>query len=86
MSSSVQVLGISNAIVDVLSHGEEDMLTRLNVPKGLMTLIDEDRAREVYDLMGPATEMSGGSVANTVAGVGILGGRAAYIGRVADDD
>ena len=85
MSHSVKLLGISNAIVDVLSHVDSDFLDRIGAPPGSMTLIDETRAHEIYDMMGPATEMSGGSVANTVAGFANLGGTAAYIGRLNDD-
>ena len=86
MTHPVQVLGVSNAIVDVLSHVDEDFLEKIDAPKGSMILIDEQRAQEVYDMMGPATEMSGGSVANTIAGMANLGASAAYIGRVADDE
>lgn len=85
MTKSVQVLGISNAIVDVLAHVDEEFLARIEAPKGSMILIDAHRAHEIYDIMGPATEMSGGSVANTIAGMANLGARAAYIGRVAAD-
>ena len=85
MTESVQLLGISNAIVDVLAHVDEAFLEKVGVPRGAMTLIDEARAHELYDMMGPATEMSGGSVANTIAGFAILGGSASYIGRVKDD-
>ena len=85
MTESVQLLGISNAIVDVLAHVDEAFLEKIGVPRGSMTLIDEARAHELYTMMGPATEMSGGSVANTVAGFAILGGSASYIGRVKDD-
>lgn len=85
MSKSVQLLGISNAIVDILAHVDDDFLEQIGAPLGSMTLIDETRAHEIYDLMGPATEMSGGSVANTVAGFANLGGSAAYIGKVKND-
>ena len=85
MTDSTRLLGISNAIVDVLSHVDDEFLDTIGAPRGSMTLIDEQRAHEIYDLMGPATEMSGGSVANTVAGFANLGGDAAYIGRVNDD-
>jgi sugar/nucleoside kinase (ribokinase family) len=85
MSQSVQLLGISNAIVDVLAHVDEAFLEKIGVPRGAMTLIDEARAHEIYEMMGPATEMSGGSVANTIAGFAILGGSASYVGRVKDD-
>lgn len=85
MSDQTHLLGISNAIVDVLAHVDEDFLARIGAPRGSMTLIDEERAHEIYDLMGPATEMSGGSVANSIAGFANLGGSAAYIGRVKSD-
>ncbi len=85
MTESTNLLGISNAIVDVLAHVDEDFLHKIGAPRGSMTLIDEDRAHEIYDMMGPATEMSGGSVANSIAGFANLGGTAAYIGRVKDD-
>jgi sugar/nucleoside kinase (ribokinase family) len=85
VTDSIDLLGISNAIVDVLAHVDEEFLARLGVPRGSMTLVDEGRAREIYENMGPATEMSGGSVANTVANFARLGGRAAYIGRVKAD-
>ncbi|MEJ2603697.1 MAG: adenosine kinase [Gammaproteobacteria bacterium] len=85
MSSAVQLLGVSNAIVDILSHVDHGFLERIGADPGTMTLIDEARADEVYGLMGPATEKSGGSVANSVAVFAGLGGSAAYIGRVADD-
>jgi sugar/nucleoside kinase (ribokinase family) len=85
MKYSVQLLGISNAIVDVLAHVEDSFLDRIGAVPGSMTLIDEQRAAEIYAIMGPATEMSGGSVANTIAGFANLGGSAAYIGRVRDD-
>jgi sugar/nucleoside kinase (ribokinase family) len=85
MNQTVQLLGISNAIVDILAHIEDDFLERIGAPAGSMTLIDQQRAREIYAMMGPATEMSGGSVANTVAGFTNLGGSTAYIGRVKAD-
>lgn len=85
MDHSVQLLGISNAIVDVLAHIDDDFLDKIGAVPGSMTLIDKDRAREIYAKMGPATEMSGGSVANTIAGFANLGGSSAYIGRVKDD-
>ena len=85
MTDDVQLLGISNAIVDVLAHVDNALIEEIGVVPGSMNLIDERRAHEVYEMMGPATEMSGGSVANTIAGFANLGGRAAYIGRVSDD-
>jgi len=85
MTDEVQLIGISNAIVDILAHVDADFLREIGAVPGSMTLIDEDRAHDIYSRMGPATEMSGGSVANTVAGFANLGGRAAYIGRVRND-
>ena len=80
-----QLLGISNAIVDVLAHVDPSFIAEIGATVGAMNLIDEARAREIYARMGPATEMSGGSVANTVAGFATLGGSAAYIGHVRND-
>lgn len=85
MTHSVQLLGISNAIVDVLAHVDQSFLDSIGAPLGSMTLIDEDQAQEIYSKMGPATEMSGGSVANTIAGFANLGGSSAYIGKVRND-
>jgi sugar/nucleoside kinase (ribokinase family) len=85
MNQPVQLLGISNAIVDVLAHIEDDFLEKIGAVPGSMTLIDKERAREIYAMMGPAKEMSGGSVANTIAGFANLGGTTAYIGRVKAD-
>ncbi|MCH8959350.1 MAG: adenosine kinase [Gammaproteobacteria bacterium] len=85
MTSPVTVLGISNAIVDVLAHVDDKILAEIGSIKGSMTLIDQDQAERIYDLMGPTTEMSGGSVANTIANLATLGGQSAYIGCVADD-
>ena len=85
MSHSTQLLGISNAIVDILAHVDDAFIDDIGAVRGAMNLIDEDRAHMIYDKMGPATEMSGGSVANSVAGFANLGGDAAYIGHVRDD-
>ncbi len=85
MTHSVQILGISNAIVDVLAHVDQVFLDLIGAPLGSMTLIDESQAHEIYAKMGPATEMSGGSVANTIAGFANLGGSSAYIGKVRND-
>ena len=79
------VLGIGNAIVDVIARAEDDFLLRHGMHKGTMALIDEARAEAIYDAMGPATESSGGSAANTIVGVASLGARAAFIGKVKDD-
>jgi sugar/nucleoside kinase (ribokinase family) len=80
------VLGIGNAIVDVIARTEEDFLLRQGMRKGGMALIDEARAEAIYDAMGPAIETSGGSAANTIVGVAGLGARAAFIGKVKDDE
>ena len=79
------VLGIGNAIFDVLVQTDEGFLNRHGMTKGGMALIDEARATAIYQDMGPATEMSGGSAANTIVGVANLGARAAYVGKVKDD-
>jgi adenosine kinase len=79
------VLGIGNAIFDVLVQTDEGFLARHGMSKGSMALIDEGRAAAIYNDMGPAVEMSGGSAANTIVGVASLGARAAYVGKVRDD-
>jgi sugar/nucleoside kinase (ribokinase family) len=79
------VLGIGNAIFDVLVRADEDFLLKHGMAKGGMALIDEARAAAIYRDMGPATEMSGGSAANTIVGIASLGARAAYVGKVKDD-
>lgn len=81
----IDVTGIGNAIVDVLAHADDAFVHAQGLQKGTMTLIDAARADELYARMGPAIEVSGGSCANTIAGVASLGGRAAYLGKVADD-
>jgi len=80
------VLGIGNAIVDVIAPAEDDFLVAQGMHKGTMALIDEARAETIYQAMGPATESSGGSAANTIVGVASFGGRAAFIGKVKDDE
>src|SRR5258706_2929499 len=79
------VLGIGNAIVDVLVQTDEKFLADHGMTKGGMSLIDEARATSIYRDMGPATEMSGGSAANTIVGIANFGARAAYVGKVKDD-
>ena len=80
------VLGIGNAIVDVIARAEDDFLVAQGMNKGAMALIDEARAKAIYDAMGPATESSGGSAANTIAGVASFGARAAFVGKVRGDE
>src|SRR6202158_3368403 len=79
------VLGIGNAIVDVIARAEDDFLVAHGMHKGGMPLIDEKRAEKIYQAMGPAVESSGGSAANTIVGVASFGGRAAFVGKVKDD-
>jgi adenosine kinase len=80
------VLGIGNAIVDVIARTEENFLLAQGMRKGGMALIDEARARAIYDAMGPAVEISGGSAANTIVGLASLGARAAFVGKVKADE
>jgi sugar/nucleoside kinase (ribokinase family) len=80
------VLGIGNAIFDVLVQTDEGFLSRHGMTKGGMSLIDESRAAAIYRDMGPATKMSGGSAANTIVGIASLGARAVYVGKVRDDE
>jgi sugar/nucleoside kinase (ribokinase family) len=85
MSLSFDVAAVGNAIVDVISPATDAFLAAEGLAKGAMTLIDTDQADALYGRMGAGVEASGGSAGNTVAGVASLGGRAAYIGKVADD-
>jgi sugar/nucleoside kinase (ribokinase family) len=83
--ASLDVVGIGNALVDVISHETDEFVAAHGLVKSAMTLIDTARAEELYGAMHPAIEMSGGSVGNSVAGLASFGGRAGYLGRVADD-
>jgi sugar/nucleoside kinase (ribokinase family) len=83
--SRFDVCAIGNALVDVLAHEDNAFVVRTAVERGSMSLVDADRSDEIYSHMSPTIEASGGSAANTAAGVASFGGRAAYIGRVADD-
>ena len=84
-AASIDVIAIGNAIVDVMAPCSDADIARLGLAKGGMTLIDEARAHDLYAAMGPAREISGGSAANTLAGLAALGARCAFIGQVADD-
>jgi sugar/nucleoside kinase (ribokinase family) len=84
-SAAFDVLGIGNAIVDVISRADEAFLGQHSLVKGSMMLIDEARAETLYAAMGPGIEMSGGSCGNTMAGVASFGGKGAYIGKVRND-
>ncbi|NFV81497.1 adenosine kinase [Magnetospirillum aberrantis] len=79
------VAGIGNAIVDVLVHADDALLQRLGLAKGVMTLVDAAEAERLYEQIPPGIECSGGSAANTIVGIASLGGKAAYMGKVKDD-
>lgn len=85
MTKSHRVVGIGNAIVDIMAHIQDAFLIENGVERGIMQLIDMDRAVELYAKMGPAKEISGGSAANTIAGIAALGLPTAYVGKVKDD-
>jgi sugar/nucleoside kinase (ribokinase family) len=84
-SAAFDVLGIGNAIVDVISRADDAFLAKHALTKGSMMLIDEARAETLYAAMGPGIEVSGGSCGNTMAGVASLGGKGAYFGKVKQD-
>src|SRR3954451_24541988 len=84
-SAAIDVIGIGNAIVDVIARAEEPFLAAEGLAKGAMTLIDAERAEALYRKMGPAIESSGGLAGNTMAGIASLGGQGGYIGKVRDD-
>jgi sugar/nucleoside kinase (ribokinase family) len=85
LSPSLDIVGVGNAIVDVLAHADDAFLVSHGVPKGGMILIDEAQARAIYADMGPGQEVSGGSAANTIACVASLGGRGGFVGKVSKD-
>jgi fructokinase len=85
MEKNYDVVGIGNAIVDVLVQADDDLLDNFELTKGTMALVDEAQADHLYASVGPGLETSGGSAANTLAGVAQLGGRAGFIGRVRND-
>lgn len=80
------VLAVGNAIVDTLARVDDDVLAGLNLTKGNMTLVDETQSAAIFDAMGQVTKQSGGSGANTIAGLASLGAKCAFIGKVASDD
>lgn len=82
----LDVVGIGNALVDVISSADEELVERLGLTKSAMTLVDLERAGHIYEAMGPGLEISGGSAANTIAGIASLGGLAGFAGKVADDE
>lgn len=81
----LDIVAVGDAIVDVVATCDDGFLVRHGLPKGSMQLLEPEAADRLYDAMGAARETSGGSAANTVAGIAALGGRAAFIGQVADD-
>jgi sugar/nucleoside kinase (ribokinase family) len=83
--ATLDVVGIGNAIVDVLAHADDRFLEDQGLAKGAMTLIDATEAETLYAAMGPGIEVSGGSAANTMAGIASLGGKGAFFGKVRDD-
>lgn len=86
MTGRTSVLALGNAIVDVIAAAEEDFLLKQELVKGSMMLIDEARAEAIYAAMGPAKVISGGSAANTIAGLASFGGKGAFIGKVKADE
>jgi len=85
MTKTYELIGIGNAVVDVISHGEDTFLDHMGIEKGIMQLIEGERAEVLYRAMQDRLQTPGGSVANTIAGVGALGLPTAFIGRVNDD-
>ncbi|MBO0730271.1 MAG: adenosine kinase, partial [Acidimicrobiaceae bacterium] len=85
MPSPVEVVTLGHAIVDVLAPVPDHLVAGLGLAKGTMTLVDEEQSEQIYAKVGPATEVSGGSAANTAAGVAALGASAAFVGKVRDD-
>ncbi|HEV7888947.1 MAG TPA: adenosine kinase [Acidimicrobiales bacterium] len=85
MTEDLDVVAIGSAIVDVLAHADDAFVASEGLVKGTMALIDADRAEALYGDMGPAVEVSGGAAANTAAGVASFGARAAFVGKVRDD-
>jgi sugar/nucleoside kinase (ribokinase family) len=81
----LDVVGIGNAIVDIIGHADDSFLSKHGMQKGGMMLIDEDKAETLYAAMGPAVQLSGGSAGNTIAGLASLGAQTGYIGKVKDD-
>lgn len=84
-TAAFDVLGIGNAIVDVLSRADDNFLSQHGLVKGSMMLIDQERAEILYAAMGPGIEVSGGSCGNTMAGIASFGGKGAYVGKVRND-
>ncbi|MEM7641799.1 MAG: adenosine kinase [Pseudomonadota bacterium] len=86
MTQTYDVIGIGNAVVDVISHADDNFLANMGIEKGIMQLIERERAEMLYGAMGDRTQAPGGSVANSLAGIGALGLSTAFIGKVKDDE
>jgi len=85
MTASLDVIGVGNAIVDVLAKADDAFLAAHSIPKGGMILIDEAQASTIYDAMAAGVEISGGSAANSIACIASMGGKGGFVGKVADD-
>jgi sugar/nucleoside kinase (ribokinase family) len=85
VTPAIDVVALGHPLVDVLAHETGDVVHRVGVERGAMTMVDAARSDEIYMRLGPARETSGGSAANTMVGVASFGGRAAFVGRIADD-
>lgn len=85
MTHPYDLVGIGNAIVDVISQGDDSFLDNMGITKGIMQLIERDRAELLYGVMSDRVQTAGGSVANTIAGAGTLGLKTAFLGKVKDD-
>ena len=86
VATQFDVVGIGNALVDVIAHADDTFIAQHHLVKGSMTLVETERAVALYQALGSAVEMSGGSAANTMCGVASFGGKAAYVGKVSNDD
>jgi len=86
MSNTYDLVGIGNAMVDVIAHGNDAPLADMGIDKGIMQLIDKDRAETLYAAMTDRVQTAGGSVANTIAGAASLGLKTAFLGKVKDDE
>jgi adenosine kinase len=83
--SGLDVVAIGSPLVDVLSRASDEELAKTGLEKGSMALVDLQRAEEIYAALGPTIEVSGGSAANTAAGIAALGGKAGFVGKIAND-
>jgi len=86
LSTALDIVGVGNAIVDVVAQADDAFLAAHGIPKGGMILIDEAHAKQIYAAMGPGVEVSGGSAANSIACVASLGGRGGFVGKVSKDN